>query len=70
MTTAFPLSWPDHIPRARTRERGKFSTSLTAALGNVQTSLRLFGKDSGGTHEAMTALNKAKADALRAIGAH
>ena len=47
MTTAFPLSWPDHIPRARTRERGKFSASLSAALTNVQTSLRLFAKDSG-----------------------
>ena len=46
MTTAYPLTWPDHIPRSKSRERGKFSTQLLATL------------------------NKAKADALRAIGAN
>lgn len=47
MTTAYPLTWPDHIPRSRAREKGKFSATLTTALNNVQASLRLFAKDSG-----------------------
>lgn len=46
-TTAFPLSWPDGFPRTKVREPGKFKTALGAALNNVQTSLRLFGRDSG-----------------------
>lgn len=32
MTTAYPLSWPDHIDRHRTREQGRFKTSLSSAL--------------------------------------
>lgn len=47
MTTAFPLSWPDTMPRAKHRETGAFKTTLPAALDNVETSLRLFGRDSG-----------------------
>lgn len=47
MTTAYPLSWPAGFPRTATREAGRFKTTLSAALGNVQTSLRLFGSDSG-----------------------
>lgn len=47
MTTAFPLSWPDHIPRSKQREKGGFKTSLATALKNVQASLKLFAKDSG-----------------------
>lgn len=49
MTTAqaYPLQWPDHIPRTANRERSKFKTSLTASLANVQNSLRMFGNDSG-----------------------
>lgn len=47
MTTAYPLTWPETIPRSKTREKGKFTASLSAALSNVQTSLRLFAKDSG-----------------------
>ncbi|WP_375454804.1 J domain-containing protein [uncultured Methylobacterium sp.] len=46
MTSAYPLSWPNHIPRSRTRETGSFRTSLPAALDNVETSLKLFGRDS------------------------
>ena len=45
--TAFPLCWPSNFPRAKTREKGKFSTSLSDALGNVETSLKRFGVDSG-----------------------
>jgi hypothetical protein len=44
--SAFPLQWPDHIERARAREKGRFSTSLSAALQNVEGSLRRFATDS------------------------
>lgn len=47
MTTAYPLTWPQGFPRAQRRERGAFKTTLHRALENVETSLRLFGKDSG-----------------------
>ena len=44
---AFPLQWPPHIPRSKTRERSKFKTSLFGALKNVRTSIEMFGRDSG-----------------------
>lgn len=48
MIPAHPLCWPDTIPRHRgMRERGQFKATLTVALENVETSLRLFSKDSG-----------------------
>lgn len=47
MTAAYPLTWPEHIPRSSKREKGKFTTPLSAAITNVQTSLRLFAQDSG-----------------------
>lgn len=47
MTSAYPLSWPEGFPRSQRREVGKFRTSINAALDNVQSSLRLFGTDSG-----------------------
>jgi hypothetical protein len=47
VTTAFPLAWPDNFPRSARREPGKFKTFLSVALKNVETSLNLFGKDSG-----------------------
>lgn len=46
MAEAYPLSWPEGFPREKFREAGKFKTSLSAALENVRTSLRLFGSDS------------------------
>lgn len=46
MVVAYPLSWPEGFPRAKSREAGKFKTALPAALKNVQDSLRLFGADS------------------------
>lgn len=46
MTTAYPLSWPENFPRWKNREKGPFKASLSAALENVQSSLRLFGSDS------------------------
>jgi hypothetical protein len=45
--TAFPLCWPPNFPRCKTREQGRFKTTLSAALYNVETSLRRFGADSG-----------------------
>ena len=46
--SAFPLSWPDTMPRHKgARDAGAFKTSLSGALKNVQTSLDLFGRNSG-----------------------
>lgn len=46
--TRFPLCWPDTMPRKTgSREAGAFKTGLAAALANVETSLKLFGRDSG-----------------------
>lgn len=45
--TAYPLHWPDHIPRTKNREASRFKTTLASALRNVQSSLAMFGKDSG-----------------------
>lgn len=48
MTTPYPLAWPTSIPRWKgQRQVGAFKTSLAGAMDNVETSLRLFGKDSG-----------------------
>ncbi|MBN9441141.1 J domain-containing protein [Bosea sp. (in: a-proteobacteria)] len=46
MISAYPLSWPPGFPRAKSRESGRFKTSLSTALKNVEGSLRLFGADS------------------------
>lgn len=45
--THYPLCWPATMPRAKAREKGAFKTTLPSALANVQSSLRLFGQDSG-----------------------
>lgn len=47
MTAAFPLTWPDGLPRHAQRTSSAFRTALPAALKNVQSSLGLFGSDSG-----------------------
>jgi hypothetical protein len=45
---AYPLSWPETMPRYRgAREAGQFKTTLSAALNHVAHSLDLFGKNSG-----------------------
>lgn len=44
---AFPLQWPDHIPRSRYREHSRFKTTLSGAIANVRTSLQRFANDSG-----------------------
>lgn len=46
--TAYPLTWPEHLPRyQRARDKGAFKTTLAGALENVQRSLKLFAQDSG-----------------------
>lgn len=44
--TAYPLTWPPHFPRTKRRVPSRFNTPLTTALGNVQTSLMKFARDS------------------------
>ncbi|KQW30804.1 molecular chaperone DnaJ [Rhizobium sp. Root274] len=44
----YPLQWPDTMPRwSKPREPGNFRTGLSAAIKNVQGSLKLFASDSG-----------------------
>lgn len=45
--SAFPLTWPDGMPRTERQERSQFRTSLHSALENVRKSLIAFGNDSG-----------------------
>jgi hypothetical protein len=45
--TAYPLTWPDGWPRTRFPSTSRFRTGLDGAMRNVETSLRLFGADSG-----------------------
>lgn len=47
MIPAFPLQWPDGLPRTERRVSSQFRTSLSGALKNVRESLRLFATDSG-----------------------
>lgn len=52
--TAYPLTWPDNIPRTKQRATSRFKTSLSAALKNVRTALQLFATDSGRKVETVT----------------
>ena len=45
--TQFPLSWPESWPRTTSPGKSQFKTSLTAAIDNVQGSLKRFAADSG-----------------------
>jgi len=53
---AYPLQWPEGFPRTKSRDTGKFKTTLAGALKNVETSLVAFGRDSGNavTHIALS----------------
>jgi hypothetical protein len=44
---AYPLSWPESLPRTERKASSQFRSTLSAALKNVKTSLELFAKDSG-----------------------
>lgn len=43
---AFPLHWPEALPRTERKASSAFKTGLSAALKNVKGSLELFGRDS------------------------
>lgn len=47
MIEAYPLSWPLGFARSKHRIGGAFKTTLAGALNNVETSVRLFARDSG-----------------------
>jgi len=47
MTQAYPLHWPDGLPRTERKVASQFRTSLSAALKNVKGALEAFGRDSG-----------------------
>lgn len=47
MIPAYPLHWPDTLPRNRNKATSQFKTSLPAALKNVKDALRAFARDSG-----------------------
>lgn len=47
MTAAYPLQWPEGLPRTTSQASSAFKTSLPAALDNVAKSLQAFGRDSG-----------------------
>ena len=44
---AYPLQWPDHIPRSRAKENSRFRTGYDQAMKNVVGSLRGFASDGG-----------------------
>jgi hypothetical protein len=44
---AYPLSWPDGLPRTERKASSQFRTTLSAALNNTRKSLEAFGRDSG-----------------------
>lgn len=46
MTTAYPLTWPDGLPRSERKATSQFKTTLSVALNNVQSALNAFGRDS------------------------
>ncbi|TIS37554.1 J domain-containing protein [Mesorhizobium sp.] len=50
----FPLTWPDTMPRAKTKADSRFKTQLSAALKNVRSSLMLFAQDTGKQVESLT----------------
>lgn len=55
MTQAFPLHWPDNIPRhSGNRETGQFRTGLNAALENARKSLIAFGRETGASIDPET----------------
>lgn len=43
---AYPLSWPEGLPRTERKVSSQFRTTLSAALNNVRKSLEAFGRDS------------------------
>ncbi|RWN35819.1 J domain-containing protein [Mesorhizobium sp.] len=50
---AFPLTWPDTMPRATSKADSRFKTPLSAALKNVRGSLGLFATDTNKRVESL-----------------
>lgn len=50
---AYPLTWPDTLPRTERKVDSRFKTALSAALKNVRGSLNLFAQDSGRKVESL-----------------
>jgi hypothetical protein len=46
VTQAYPLHWPDGLPRNDRKVASQFKTQLNGALENVRKSLEAFGRDS------------------------
>lgn len=44
--SAYPLTWPDTLPRSAKKHSAQFRTSLNGAMANVNDSLRRFSSDS------------------------
>lgn len=44
---AFPLTWPETMPRSKNKTDSRFKTQLSAAIKNVRSSLSLFASDTG-----------------------
>jgi hypothetical protein len=55
--SAYPLTWPDTLPRSAAKASSQFKASLSAALKNVEDSLRRFGADSGGIKDVIISSN-------------
>jgi len=51
--TAYPLTWPDTMPRTERPVSSQFRTQLPAALSNVRKSLASFAADSGKKIESL-----------------
>ncbi len=47
MIPAYPLHWPEGLPRTANKASSQFKTSLSVALKNVKSALQLFARDSG-----------------------
>lgn len=43
---AYPLQWPEGLPRTERKASSQFKTPLNTALNNVRKSLQMFGNDS------------------------
>jgi hypothetical protein len=45
--SAYPLAWPEGLPRSKTRVRSPFKVALPRAVADLEDALRLFGTDTG-----------------------
>jgi hypothetical protein len=45
--SAYPLAWPEGLPRSKTRVRSPFKVALPRAVADLEDALHLFGTDTG-----------------------